>query len=622
MFYAMSLSGRRFGRAIALLIGIIVIAGICLKLVLKPLFKIFEPCVKNGEEIKKKNYPEFFQMIEDIVAEVGCQLPKHVYVSNECNAYVYYPSLWGNIFHGRQNLTVGLPLIMTLNKTELKAVLSHEFGHFTQKSVSINRVANLSEYICGAISRSLEQVENADEDSYAAKTQFFAKIVTKIMMGQYVKVTPLNGILSRAQEFDADGFSCRIAGTEGAISSLSKISYFDECWSQSMNYLAYCMKEQKRVPAQIKVMVDTFLNGSKLRTGVVLSPSEHLRKPMTEFRSRLSFVNNDTHPSMSERCDAIMALPMIRTEWDDTPALGFFNESLVNKVFNTIVSDYRDIFFYGTTVFFKKDVAEEEMKDMVSGMQPAELNAFYERDLFFNSVACVDSDEGHEEYEAFPFTKENADVIMQYDVASDDLDILNRIVEENSPTRTFYYRNKRYTGDNAPLEEHKTYFKSIATKAIDIVRHCNYWMTRKAISDENLGAYYNLFCWAGMTQVALNNISEAMESVSRIARQHDTSTKAVEYINAAEHKLRQIADPMMEEGENGISRFLAIAKWMAVNDEIVDKVVDFFRKPVRESDAQVCEIANAFYRIMSDYRGRSWDMLKAAWIVPIIASRR
>lgn len=620
--YAMYLSGNIYGRAIVLLIAVIAIACICLKIVLEPMFKVFEPRVKKGVEIKKKDYPELFQIIEEIVKEAGCQIPKHVFISNECNAYVYYPTLWGNLFHGRQNLTVGLPLLMTLNKTEFKAILSHEFGHFTQKSVSINRIANLSEYICGAISRSLDRIENADDDSYEAKAQFFVKIATKIMMKQYTKVAPLNGILSRAQEFDADSFSYRIAGTEGAISSLCKISYFDETWRKSMNYLAYCMKEPKRIPESIKVMINIFLSGCKDRTGILLSPSEHLGKPVPVFASRLSFVNDDTHPSMTDRCNAIRALPVVHTEWDNAPALDYFSASMVDKVFNTIVSDYQKELYSGSTVLFKKDISDEEIKGVVAELSPVELNAFYQRNLFFNSETYIGPGEKHLEYESFPFTKQNAEILQEFSVAGDDLDVLNRIVDENSPSRSFYYKSKQYTGTNVPLAEHKSYYSPLADKAIDIIKHCNYWMSRKADSDDTLGGHFNLFYLAGLTQVSLNEINEEVNTVKLIAQKHDTSTKAVEYVNSTERLLRQIAAPMMEENTEGQNRFIMIAKWMDVHDDLIEQVVSFFRSPARGFDAQVSEVTSIFYHIISDYRERAWDVMKEAWIIPVIKESR
>ena len=258
-----------------LLLGLVIMAGVCVKVALSPLLRMFDRREPVGTEIKRNDYPELFSVIDEIVKEAGCRFPRRVYIYNECNAFVSCRSIWGYLFNVRKNLTIGLPLLYTLNKTELKAILSHEFGHFTQKSVAVNSIANLSEFICAAIARSLEQIEQADADSYEAKAQWFAELATKIMAKQYHNVAPLNGILSRAQEFDADTFSYSIAGTEATISALSKVSYFSERWDGIISIL-YSYVENKRCPADIYDFVKRFndianSHSAFIDSGVVLT---------------------------------------------------------------------------------------------------------------------------------------------------------------------------------------------------------------------------------------------------------------------------------------------------------------------------------------------------------------
>ena len=251
-------SGRIYGRAIVLVIGAIVVAGICMKVVLEPLFKIFERKKNDGKEIKRAEYPELFSLIDEVVEKVDCLQPKHVYLSDECNAYVNYPSMWGYIFHGRQNLTIGIPLLYGMNKTEFKSILSHEFGHFTQKSVNVNRVANLSEFLCGAIAQSQEAMEKADDDSYEAKARVFARIATRIMLKQYHKVAPLNGILSRAQEYDADKHSYEVVGTEGSLSALCKIQDLSARWDSNFIPWIWDRISERRSPENVRDLFRKF----------------------------------------------------------------------------------------------------------------------------------------------------------------------------------------------------------------------------------------------------------------------------------------------------------------------------------------------------------------------------
>ena len=63
-------SGRIYGRAVVLLIGAIVVAGICVKVVLEPLFKIFDKRKNDGKEIKRADYPELFALIDEVVEKL------------------------------------------------------------------------------------------------------------------------------------------------------------------------------------------------------------------------------------------------------------------------------------------------------------------------------------------------------------------------------------------------------------------------------------------------------------------------------------------------------------------------------------------------------------------------
>ena len=106
---------------------------------LKPLFSFTNINRENLREITATECPELFAMIERLVEKVGCASPKHVYLSSETNAYVFYDTnFWSIFFPIKKNLQIGLGLLQSMSVTELEAVLAHEFGHFSQKSMKID----------------------------------------------------------------------------------------------------------------------------------------------------------------------------------------------------------------------------------------------------------------------------------------------------------------------------------------------------------------------------------------------------------------------------------------------------------------------------------------------------
>ena len=94
--------------------------------------------ISHLSEINKNDEPELFNFIKKVVDEVGSDFPKKIYLSNEVNAYVFYnSSFWSLFFPVKKNLNIGLGLINSINLSEFKAILAHEFGHFSQKSMKL-----------------------------------------------------------------------------------------------------------------------------------------------------------------------------------------------------------------------------------------------------------------------------------------------------------------------------------------------------------------------------------------------------------------------------------------------------------------------------------------------------
>ncbi|MFY7942955.1 MAG: M48 family metallopeptidase, partial [Crocinitomicaceae bacterium] len=188
----------------------------------KFLFKKHKVDRNHLYEIYEKDEPQLFSFIREIVNEVQTDFPKRVYLSNEVNASVFYDSsFWSMIFPIRKNLQIGLGLVNTISEQEFKAILAHEFGHFSQRSMKVGSyVYNVNQIIFNML---------YDNESYDYLIQrwantsrffsFFVSIAVKIIEGiqwvlrkmyEYVNVSYL--ALSREMEFHADEIAANVAG--------------------------------------------------------------------------------------------------------------------------------------------------------------------------------------------------------------------------------------------------------------------------------------------------------------------------------------------------------------------------------------------------------------------------
>ena len=602
-------------RLIGLLVFVVIIAGACVKFILTPLTRLFDKNESNGTEIYRKDYPELFTIIDEIVQKAGCAFPKHVYINHDCNASVGCRSIWGHIFNTRKNLSIGLPLLYSLNKTEFKAILSHEFGHFTQKSLAINNTANLSQFICTALAQTQIEFQNADPESYESNIRWFAAYATKIMAKQYNEVAPLNGILSRALEFEADLFSYSIAGTEATISALSKTGYFSGRWRNIISAL-YEFVEKRRCPADVLHFVERFnasaneLQEVKFDNNIILdTPEEYLNFNV------IVGGNTATHPPMYERCNAIKEQSPIPTTWDKTPALSFFGDKTTREMFNKIPAWLGKIKFpLDTAVFLKKNVTDEELDSSSRKYAADHLQYFYNGIIFADSKGHIQADEAHPEYEAFPFTEQNSLDIQKYNRDMQDLYTLEQIVEENSPSRKFTYFGQEYTGVNVPIQEHREFTEHSYNKAIEIVRHCNHWLTQKTAGTELEPIVY-LMLNSVIAIARMTDIQEQMEIVHNIHLAGDKSTKAKEYIRPVEEYFRQHLPLILAKDENGTSLFDLIANLVQVDEKVAKRIYAFYNNPKSSLDSMLWTYQN-LTSIINHFRIEAWNNIINEVVIP------
>src|SRR5207248_7142342 len=113
-------------------------AGLFCLFLVKGLFKGHAVERSNHVPLEEEDHPELFAFVRRVYQDVGAPAPRRVVVSPEVNAaLVYDTSLFNLVVPPQKELLVGLGLVNVVNLAEFKAVLAHEFGHFSQRSVGL-----------------------------------------------------------------------------------------------------------------------------------------------------------------------------------------------------------------------------------------------------------------------------------------------------------------------------------------------------------------------------------------------------------------------------------------------------------------------------------------------------
>ena len=204
--------------------GLISFGVLILIFLIKFLFTRHKTDRSNLVEINRKDEPKLFELIDDVVQEVATDFPKKVYLSNNVNAAVFYDSsFWSMFLPIKKNLLIGVGLVNTVTVEEFKAILAHEFGHFSQRTMKVGSyVYNMNQVIYNLL---------YDNDSYHALIQKFANIHSLIYYFVILAIKLVDGIkwilkkmydfmninymaLSREMEFHADEIAAHVSGYE------------------------------------------------------------------------------------------------------------------------------------------------------------------------------------------------------------------------------------------------------------------------------------------------------------------------------------------------------------------------------------------------------------------------
>lgn len=188
-------------------------------------------------EIDIDTEPELKAMIRDIVDSVQTHFPKRIYFSNEINASVFYDStFWSMFFPVKKNLQIGLGLINTVSQEELKAILAHEFGHFSQKSMKVGiYVYNVNHIVYNML---YENNSYSKLISAWSSIHTFISIIVWIVIqvvnfmqwvlkAIYALINKAHSALSREMEFHADEVAASVTGSQPLADALLRLNLSD-----------------------------------------------------------------------------------------------------------------------------------------------------------------------------------------------------------------------------------------------------------------------------------------------------------------------------------------------------------------------------------------------------------
>jgi Zn-dependent protease with chaperone function len=209
----------------------------CLFLV-KGLFKWQRLGPQLRVEVTEQEQPVLFAFIRQLCRDTRAPFPHRVFLTPEVNAAVFYNSSFLSlILPTPKNLLIGLGLINRLNLSEFKAVLAHEFGHFSQHSMKLGSYVYTSNRIIGDIVFARDWLDDvvAFVRRLDIRVAVFAWAFTGVLwvtrkglQGLFRAINFANSALSRQMEFNADLVAVSVTGSDALVHSLSRLDFANQ----------------------------------------------------------------------------------------------------------------------------------------------------------------------------------------------------------------------------------------------------------------------------------------------------------------------------------------------------------------------------------------------------------
>lgn len=446
-------------------IGIVGVGFFILFFMVKFLFTKHKTDYSHLTEISLDDEPVLQQMIQELVEEIGTDFPKRVYVSTEVNASVFYDSgFWSMFFPVKKNLHIGMGLVNATTVTELKGILAHEFGHFSQKSMKVGSyVYNVNKIIYNLLYDN-DAYGNAVA-SWANKSGYFAILIHVAFafnrMIQYIlqfmyKIVNLSYMgLSREMEFHADEIAANIVGSDPMIYSMLRMDLASNSLENVLDYYNRNIENSittSNIFPQHTLAMNFMANNNKITI------EHNLPKVGSDFyerfnQSKLVIKNQwESHPATDERVAAFKNLAVSLQQTDNRPASVLFQnvtqiqECITRKMFAEIVypgpSTEEDISLFEASI--KKDYEDNKFPELYNGYYDQHSVTDLDLDILIQNPSTDLT------LEAL-FNNTIVELVYSNNGLTNDLETLKKIASKEFKIKTFDYDGNKYKAANAQL---------------------------------------------------------------------------------------------------------------------------------------------------------------------------
>jgi Zn-dependent protease with chaperone function len=170
--------------------------------------------------------PGLRELIVDLCTRMGTRFPDYIVLHCEPVFFVRHGKL--KVLDGRtsgRTVAIGLPLLHYLTVNELRAVLAHEFAHFTGRDTLYSVFVSP---VYSGLAASIECLPDAsDFDNWGEAIGALPVLIPRVLLRVYLDAFRLvDAAIARSRETRADVLAAGVCGRECFRSALVKVAEF------------------------------------------------------------------------------------------------------------------------------------------------------------------------------------------------------------------------------------------------------------------------------------------------------------------------------------------------------------------------------------------------------------
>lgn len=431
------------------------------------LFSRHKTTIPYRTVITAEEQPVLFDFIYKLVKQTKAPLPKKVYLVPDVNAVVFHsPGILGLFSDAEKNLVIGLGMVNSLNISEFKMVLAHEFGHFSQRSMKlvlhvymINRIIynilyenknwrNAVIWLSnkGLLAALLSRVFVL----MAAGLHFLFRHMHELINRQYMR-------LSREMEFNADEVALSICGTETAISAMRRAEMSNACFQQLLQRVTTWTRQQRF----IRNIYEAHSMLIKYHAKQQSTPLDHQQLPQydddqfgTTVKSQVQFRDQwASHPTQEEREQRYLAanipgVKITQSAWTLFHDAEILQEQMSRQIYQVLAPEETS-----GQLFPAEDLIREIEDFHEQYAFPTQYNNYYD-DRPFSEIPAGRLEPFSEEEQILYtlctlYVKSHRQRIRHYFRDVQDAETLQAIINKEIQVTQFTYENVQYRSHEA-----------------------------------------------------------------------------------------------------------------------------------------------------------------------------